>query len=106
MHPAEHTPKLLRCIATDGSMVWEGSFLQPFPDTDAAWRRASDMGSRWFFYPIHVVTSLRGFIADVPNGMSDLWIGKSVYTLARAIEDNQGHACDYIAGRCPFELLP
>lgn len=42
----------LRCIAPDGASVREGEF----DSIESAWDRASEMGSRWFFYPFHVVT--------------------------------------------------
>ena len=41
----------LRCFAIDGESVREGEF----PTKQAAWDRSNDMGSRWFFYPVHFV---------------------------------------------------
>ena len=40
-------------IATDGDHRTEGEFA----DIADAWEYISDMGSRWFFYPIHVVSN-------------------------------------------------
>lgn len=105
MIPSHHTPKLLVCIAPDGEYVTEGS-NEPYPDTDAAWRRSNDMGSRWYFYPIHVVVSIGEIIADVPHGMSTLWEGRRLSSLRKAIASNSKHACDYINGKCPFDILP
>ena len=52
----------LVCLALDGEKVTEGQF-----DTVSdALTRSDNMGSRWFFYPIHVVTG-QVKILDVPD---------------------------------------
>lgn len=106
MIPSHHTPKILHCIAPDGEHVTEKRWYNPFPDTDSAWRWSSDMGSRWFFYPIHVVASIGGIIADVPDGMAKEWIGKRLATLKKAIASDPDHACDYANGKTPFCIWP
>lgn len=72
-HTRKHTMKYtLRCIAPDGAFVREGEF----PSVDAAWSRANDMGSRWFFYPFQVVTGSthpdRCKIVSAPDGYAFL----------------------------------
>lgn len=104
--PHPDTPKLLCCIAPDGEHQTEGRPHDPYPSTESAWNRSNDMGSRWFFYPIHVVTSTGKIIADVPHGMSKEWIGRRLATLCKAIAAHSEHACDYINGKTPFEILP
>lgn len=103
MVPSHHTPKVLVCIAPDGEYVTEGQ-PDPYPDVDAAWRRSSDMGSRWFFYPIHVVTSPGGIIADVPRGMSDWWVGRRLATLCKAIAADSQAVCDWLNEKTPCPL--
>jgi hypothetical protein len=52
----------LFCLSLDGDKVAEGQF-----DTiDDALNRSQNMGSRWFFYPIHVVTG-QVKIIEVPD---------------------------------------
>lgn len=106
MMPADHTPKLLCCIAPDGEHVTEKRWHDPFPDTDAAWRWSSEMGSRWFFYPIHVVTTPRKIIAAVPDGMAKEWIGRRLSTLCKVIASDAQHACDWINGKTPLCIFP
>lgn len=56
----------LICMTFDGDHVREGEF-----DTvEQAWDRASDMGSRWYFYPWCFVTTESGkTIVAAPDGM-------------------------------------
>ena len=55
----------LICMSFDGDYVTEG---RDFESVDAAWNRSNDMGSRWFFYPFHFVTTGSGkTIADTPE---------------------------------------
>lgn len=69
----------LICMAPDGATVTEG---RDFPDVSAAWRRADDMGSRWYFYPFCFVTSASGkTIVDAPAPMRNM-IGRRVATVA------------------------
>jgi hypothetical protein len=103
----------LLCFAPDGASVREGQW-----DTiQAVWERASDMGSRWFFYPICVVAGAAGHkpfsgdarrarIVDVPHGMPREWVGKTVGKLSDTLKANAQHAADYCNGRCPLEILP
>lgn len=91
----------LRCIAPDGEFVTEGDF----PSIEQAWERSNDMGSRWFFYPIHIVTG-KDRILSVPHGMPKEWLGKSIKTLCRAFATHSEHACDYANGQIPFLILP
>lgn len=96
----------LRCLAPDGDAVREGEF----PTIQAALNRASDMGSRWFFYPVPIVTGTArpetAVILAVPDGMPDQWIGKRLSSLRKAFATNADHVCDWINGKCPLELLP
>lgn len=55
----------LICMSFDGEYVTEGD---DFPTIAAAWQRADDMGSRWFFYPFCFVVTVSGkTIADAPS---------------------------------------
>jgi len=91
----------LICIAPDGESVTERN---DFKSIDEAWERSSDMGSRWFFYPIHVVTGKRK-ILDVPDGMSKHWIGRNIETLQREIKANSDEICDWVNGDTPCPLF-
>lgn len=103
MKPCAHTPKLVYCIAPDGEYKIEGRAYRPFRNTAAAWQHVSDMGSRWIFYPIAVVTSIKGIIAD---GMSKEWIGRRITTLIKTIAADAEHVADYCDRKCPFGLYP
>lgn len=96
----------LVCMATDGEYVREGTF----PDIESAWSWAGDMGSRWFFYPVCLVTGLarsnKAKIAAVPDGMPEAWIGKTLHTLGLAFQQEEEHVCDYVNGQCPLMLFP
>ncbi len=53
----------LICMSFDGDYVTEGEF----PSVQDAWNHDADLGSRWFFYPFHFVTTTSGkTIRDVP----------------------------------------
>lgn len=98
----------LRCIAPDGEIKTESN---AFPSIRAAWQRADDMGSRWFFYPINVVTGptralARARIVAVPHGVPSAWVGKTLGKLARACAVNSQHAADYCNGLTPFCVYP
>lgn len=93
--------KQLRCIAPDGAFVTE----KYFNTIDEAWDHSSDMGSRWIFYPIHVVTGKKKILA-VPDGMSDWWVGKNFSTLCKSIAENSDEVCDWLNGECPCPILP
>lgn len=100
-------PAALHCLAPDGKSVREGEF----PGVAAAWERSSDMGSRWYFYPTHVVTgptrnTNRARILAVPHGMPDEWKGKTLGTLKKAFAADPEGACDYCEGLAPFCVWP
>jgi hypothetical protein len=66
---AEGAQVKLICMSFDGDYVTEGSFSS----IDEAWNRSNDMGSRWFFYPFHFVTTASGkTIKSAPEGMQHL----------------------------------
>jgi hypothetical protein len=96
----------LKCLAPDGDFVREGEF----PTVDAAWDRSSDMGSRWIFYPLHIVTGTArtdaARIADVPHGMPEQWKGRAVRSLVRAMKAEPQAVIDYLEGRAPLCLFP
>lgn len=65
-------------MACDGAYVTEGT---DFASVDAAWERADDMGSRWYFYPFCFVTTESGLtIKDAPEMLKHLvgWRVKKV----------------------------
>lgn len=74
----------LVCVSLDGDKVTEGHFST----VKEAQERSEQMGSRWYFYPIHVVTG-RVKIIDLPDvietemGILDLkgFKGKNLTTL-------------------------
>ena len=91
----------LVCIAPDGEFVTEGAFQT----TEDAWNRSEDMGSRWFFYPIHVVTGDKGKrIVDVPDGMGRGWIGKELKTLRKVIATESEEICEWLNGNAPCPI--
>lgn len=68
MKTTSRTVKLI-CMSFDGDYVTEGQF----DSIDQAWNRSNDMGSRWFFYPFHFVTTASGkTIRDTPELMQHL----------------------------------
>ena len=95
----------LKCLAPDGAHVTEG---KEFPTIESAWNRSENMGSRWYFYPVHVVTSCgpAAIIRDVPQGMSDFWVGRRLATLAKAFAADTDHVMDYLNGKTPYCILP
>jgi hypothetical protein len=100
----------LRCLAYDGEAVIEG---RDFESIEAAWSRAEDMGSRWFFYPVCVVTG-EAKILDVPRGMDEGWIGKHLKTLVDQIKllaassevEDQKAVGNWVNGDAPCPLFP
>ena len=46
----------LICMSFDGDYVTEGTFAS----VQDAWNHDADLGSRWFFYPFHFVTTASG----------------------------------------------
>lgn len=95
----------LTCVAPDGERIVEGFF----DSVESAWKRANDMGSRWFFYPVSIVcgSAYRNpRIVAVPDGMSPEWVGRAIKTLQKAFAANSEHVCDWLNGKCPLELCP
>jgi len=96
----------LRCLAPDGEHVTES---QDFRTTDDAWERSEDMGSRWVFYPVHIVTTTsnrRPIIRAVPQGMPQAWVGRRLETLKTAFQRHPEHALGYCQGNAPFLIHP
>lgn len=57
-------------MSFDGEYVTEGPFFETPED---AWEHSSDMGSKWYFYPRHFVTTESGkTIRDTPDDLSFL----------------------------------
>ncbi len=70
----------LICMSFDGEYVTEG---RDFASISEAWERSNDMGSRWFFYPFHFVTTASGkTIKDTPEMLQHL-NGLRVKSVAR-----------------------
>lgn len=95
----------LHCIAPDGEFITEG---REFPAIESAWNRNENMGSRWIFYPIHVVTTAgkAAIIRDVPHGMVKEWIGKRLSSLIKAMKERGEDATNYANGDAPFHVYP
>ena len=54
----------LICMGFDGEYQTE---RPDFEDIDAAWEYSNDLGSKWYFYPFHFVTTKSGkTIVDAP----------------------------------------
>lgn len=53
-------------MAFDGETKTEGEF----DSVEAAWARDDDMGSRWYFYPFHLVVDEDGKVEDCADEMS------------------------------------
>lgn len=92
----------LVCIAPDGEFVTEG---RNFTSVDEAWKRYNEMGSRWIFYPIPVVTNGDKILA-VPHGCMDEWIGQSLSTFLKAIKLFPTEVSLYLEGKTPLSLSP
>lgn len=96
----------LHCLAPDGESVREGEF----DSIAAAWERGQDMGSRWYFYPVQIVTgparSDRARILETPHGMPQEWKGRTLGKLKRAFAADSEHAADYCNGLCRLMIHP
>lgn len=58
----------LICMSFDGDYITEGPI---FDTPENAWEHSSDMGSKWYFYPFHFVTTeSRKTIRDTPEDIS------------------------------------
>jgi hypothetical protein len=73
-------------MSFDGDYRTEDNRGDNFKSVDNAWEFDNNMGSRWYFYPFHFVTTASGkTIADAPQFLK--WtIGKRVKTIARLFE--------------------
>jgi hypothetical protein len=69
----------LICMSFDGDYVTEGTF----DSTEDAWERSNDMGSRWFFYPFHFVTTESGKTIKDACYPLDALEGRRVSTVKR-----------------------
>lgn len=105
MKPTHYSPKILACLAPDGEAQFEGT-RENFPDTDAAWEYAGDMGSRWFFYPVCVVCTPGKIIAAVPPGIFPEWIGRKLATLQRAFAADPELVCEYVNESSFYPVIP
>ena len=87
----------LVCLAPDGQCIREGTF----ETVQAAWDRSSDMGSRWFFYPVHLVTGpsrgLRAKVLAAPDGCEH-WEGLTLGRIKRAFAVNSETVCAWCNG--------
>jgi hypothetical protein len=81
----------LVCVSLDGEKVTEGEF----PTISDAKKRSEFMGSRWYFYPINIVTG-KIKILDIPDVIEygddiiDLaqFKGKNITTLIKYLRDS------------------
>lgn len=73
----------LICMAFDGDYVTEG---RGFDSVEAAWERADDMGSRWYFYPYCFVTTDSGQTIKAAVYPLDCFEGKRVSTVVKTFE--------------------
>lgn len=78
-----------------------------FPSIRAAWEHAADMGSRWFFYPILVVTAGRSkVIRGVPDGIMEEWEGRQLATFLKTIREEADAVAEFVRGEAPWYLAP
>ncbi len=71
-------------MSFDGDYVTEKTGFDSIQD---AWNHANDMGSRWFFYPFHFVTTASGkTIKDVPCSYMSHLSGLRVKAVAKHFE--------------------
>ena len=79
----------LYCFAPDGEYVKEGDF----ESIDAAWNRSNEMGSRWIFYPIHIVAEDKVIVATCDE--LNHFIGGSLECLSQSLKTtDQEDLCD------------
>ena len=71
--------KRLIVMAPDGEFKFDGEF-----DTiEEAWDHSNDLGSKWYFYPVHFVVGEKGKkILDAPDDFRE-FIGLHVKTLQK-----------------------
>jgi heterodisulfide reductase subunit B len=80
----------LVCIAPDGEHI-----IDVMDKTyDECVKRSHDMGSRWYFYHFHVITTLSNkTVADVGINDMKMFIGKRLTTLKAAIAAGEFNYC-------------
>ncbi len=95
--------KKLICMAPNGETV---SNRPEFQTTKEAWDFSGNLGSTWYFYPVHLVTGKKGkVIVDIPDGMLREWKGKRVSTLSKYFSENSQEICDWINGETSFPIV-
>lgn len=73
----------LVCMGFDGQIQRE---RPEFDTAEEAWGYSNDMGSKWFFYPFHFLTSASGkTIVGTPENL-ECFNGKRLGTVMRAFE--------------------
>jgi hypothetical protein len=74
----------LICMGFDGEFQTE---RPTFQSVEEAWEYASDLGSKWYFYPFHFVVSnsLKTIVA-APDGVPEL-IGRRLQTIVTLFAD-------------------
>jgi hypothetical protein len=80
----------LKCFSPDGQSVTEGEFKS----IGECWYRSNDMGSRWIFYPIHVVTKGKT-VCDIADEFGFMKRRK-LTTLARYLRENEDEVIDFL----------
>ncbi len=81
----------LLCFAPDGSYVTEGEF----DEIAEANRRDNDLGSRWIFYPIHVIAK-DGEIVMGPIDYFDGAAGQTVQHFGKFLADNEAEIVELL----------
>lgn len=87
----------LICMAFDGDFVWEGGI---FENAEAACEHSCDAGSRWCFYPFHVVVTDSGITVREAGEMLEFlngWRVKKVvefFKRVAALPEAQGANID------------
>ncbi len=76
-------PFSIRVISPDGDYSTDSSSHSSIAD---AIIHASEFGSKWIFYPLHVITDSFNFIADVPPEPPQSWIGHPFPSLLAQIK--------------------
>ena len=73
----------LICMSFDGDYVTE---RPDFETVEDAWEHDNDLGSKWYFYPFHFVTTASGkTIKDAPDDL-DQFEGMRVRSVSRIFE--------------------
>lgn len=66
----------LQFMATDGAIITNSMHK----DKTSAWQEASNIGSKWIFYPIALIASDKNYIVDIVPEL-EFFRGKRVSTL-------------------------